>query len=91
MSSTFLEISVRNHPGAMSHITGLFARRAFNLEAIFCSPVGDGKTSRILLQVVQDARLEQIHRQLERLHDVLSVRQRADMPQDIFSQLAKML
>ena len=44
---TVLELRVRNHPGAMSHITGLFARRAFNLEAILCvpDPAGAGATS----------------------------------------------
>ena len=25
-----LELAVRNHPGVMSHVCGLFARRAFN-------------------------------------------------------------
>lgn len=37
-----IELLVRNHPGVMSHITGLFARRAFNLEGILCSQTGDG-------------------------------------------------
>ena len=40
--TSVLELHVRNHPGVMSHITGLFARRAFNLEAIVCLPVDGG-------------------------------------------------
>ena len=30
-----LELIVRNHPGVMTHICGLFARRAFNVDGIF--------------------------------------------------------
>ena len=69
-----LELTVRNHPGVMSHVSGLFARRAFNVEGILCMPVGDGELSRIWLRVNEDARLPQVTRRLERLEDVLSVR-----------------
>jgi len=83
--STVIELVVRNHPGAMSHITGLFARRAFNLEAIACAPQEGGETSRMLLLVRNDARLEQVGRQLAKLYDVLSVRHRADIGPEFFS------
>ena len=33
-----LELTVNNHPGVMSHICGLFARRAFNVEGISACP-----------------------------------------------------
>lgn len=79
-----LELLVRNHPGAMSHITGLFARRAFNLDSILCTPVGDGTESRMLLLVADTPRLEQIERQLEKLHDVRSLRSRPDLTADVF-------
>lgn len=79
-----LELRVRNHPGAMSHITGLFARRAFNLDSIVCTPVGDGAESRMLLQVADTPRLAQIERQLEKLHDVLAVRLRPDLTSRVF-------
>ncbi len=68
-----VELRVRNHAGVMSHITGLFARRAFNLEGILCNKVGDGNTSKMLLLVKRDSTLEQIIKQLEKLYDVLSV------------------
>ena len=68
-----LELDVNNHPGVMSHICNLFARRAFNVEGILCMPVGNGKTSRIWLTVNEDARLEQMIRQIEKLEDVLDV------------------
>jgi acetolactate synthase I/III small subunit len=68
-----LEIAVRNHPGVMSHVCGLFARRAFNVEGILCMPVGDGDESRIWLLVFDDARLPQMIAQVEKLEDVLRV------------------
>ncbi len=84
-----LELRVHNHPGAMSHITGLFARRAFNLESILCVPdPGDaGATSTMLLGVADEPRLEQVERQLEKLHDVLSVRHRPDLASGYFAGL----
>ncbi len=68
-----LEITVRNHPGVMSHVCGLFTRRAFNVEGILCMPVGDGTTSRIWLLVDEDERLVQLEKQLAKLEDVMSV------------------
>lgn len=69
-----LEIDVNNHPGVMSHVVGLFSRRAFNVEGILCMPVGDGRESRIWLLVNEDLRLPQLLRQLEKLEDVRAVR-----------------
>ncbi len=88
MNTTLLELIVRNHPGTMSHVTGLFARRGFNLDAILCVPQADTSTSRMLLLVANEPRLEQVQRQLERLHDVLHVRQRSDLPHDVFERMA---
>ncbi len=82
-----LELRVRNHPGTMSHVTGLFSRRGFNLEAIVCVPVGGGATSAMLLLVADEPRLEQVERQLAKLFDVLSVRHRADLDRDFFARL----
>ena len=73
-SRTVLELDVVNHPGVMSHVVGLFSRRAYNVEGILCMPVGTGATSRIWLLVNEDARLAQMVKQLEKLEDVLSVR-----------------
>lgn len=73
-----LRLTVRNHPGVMSHVSGLFARRAFNVEGILCVPTGDGTQSVVLLQVADDARLEQLVAQLRKLVDVRDVRRDAD-------------
>lgn len=73
-ASAVLELLVNNHPGVMSHVSGLFARRAFNVEGIVCLPVGSGAVSRIWLLVNEDVRLEQMVRQIEKLQDVIEVR-----------------
>lgn len=70
---TVLDILVNNHPGVMAHVTGLFSRRAFNVEAILCLPVADSATSRIWLLVNEDGRLDQMMRQMRKLQDVYEV------------------
>ena len=71
---TVLEVTVLNHPGAMSHVCGLFSRRAFNVDGILCLPNGEAGHSRIWLRVQEDQRLDQLVRQMEKLADVLEVR-----------------
>jgi len=68
-----LRLTVNNHPGVMTHVCGLFARRAFNVEGILCTPQEDGTSSRIWLVVQRDERLEQMIRQVRKLYDVLEV------------------
>ena len=74
LTRTVLELDVNNHAGVMSHVVGMFSRRAYNVEGILCMPVGTGATSRIWLTVNEDARLDQMVKQLEKLEDVLAVR-----------------
>ncbi len=74
LSRTVLELDVNNHAGVMSHVVGLFSRRAYNVEGILVMPVGNGQTSRIWLMVNEEARLEQMVKQIEKLEDVLAVR-----------------
>jgi len=68
-----LRLTVNNHPGVMTHVCGLFARRAFNVEGILCTPQAEGTTSRIWLIVPADERLGQMIRQVRKLNDVLEV------------------
>lgn len=81
-----LELDVNNHAGVMSHVVGLFSRRAYNVEGILCMPVGDGSTSRIWLLVNEDLRLEQMVKQVEKLEDVLVVR-RHGAGHEVFERL----
>jgi len=86
-NNAILRLLVRNHPGVMSHICGLFARRSFNVEGILCLPVGDSTRSVILLVVNEDERLEQLIRQLGKLEDVLEVH-RAPEARQAFAAVA---
>ena len=71
--NVILELTVRNHPGVMTHVCGLFARRAFNVEGILCLPIQDSDKSRIWLLVNDDQRLEQMISQIDKLEDVVKV------------------
>ena len=86
LPQTVLELDVNNHAGVMSHVVGLFSRRAYNVEGILCMPVGDGSKSRIWLMVKEDERLEQMVRQVEKLEDVLAVR-RHGAEHEVFERL----
>ena len=74
LARAVLEIDVNNHPGVMSHVVGLFSRRAYNVEGILCLPVGDGSQSRIWLMLIEDQRLPQMIKQVEKLEDVIAIR-----------------
>lgn len=73
LARAVLRVDVTDHAGVMSHVVGLFSRRACNVEAILCLPAGDGCHSRIWLQVEDNPRLPAMIRQVEKLIDVQSV------------------
>lgn len=85
---TVLELSVNNHPGVMSHICGLFARRAYNVEGIACMPVNGGGKSKIWLLVNADERLDQMIKQVDKLVDVLVV-ERHDHGHEVFQKMSE--
>jgi acetolactate synthase-1/3 small subunit len=72
----------------MSHVCGLFSRRAYNVEGILCMPVGDGQESRIWLLVNEDERLDQVVKQFRKLVDVRNVRRHA-AEHDVFVDLER--
>ena len=86
LARTVLEIDVNNHAGVMSHVVGMFSRRAYNVEGILCMPVGTGATSRIWLTVNEDERLDQMVKQIEKLEDVMAVR-RHGAEHEVFERL----
>ena len=88
VARTILEVDVNNHAGVMSHVVGMFSRRAYNVEGILCMPVGTGEMSRIWLTVNEDARLEQMVKQIEKLEDVRVVR-RHGAEHEVFEQLER--
>lgn len=85
--NVILELTVRNHPGVMTHVCGLFARRAFNVEGILCLQIKDSEQSRIWLLVNDDQRLEQMISQIEKLEDVVQVVRNQSSP-GMFNKLA---
>jgi acetolactate synthase-1/3 small subunit len=88
MPDVVLRLIVRNHPGVMSHVCGLFARRAFNVEGIVCLPIGDASQSAIFLLVHDDERLEQMMRQLRKLEDVVTI-ERATAAREVFAAVER--
>ncbi|TXH01376.1 MAG: acetolactate synthase small subunit [Rhodocyclaceae bacterium] len=86
LARAVLEIDVNNHAGVMSHVVGLFSRRAYNVEGILCLPVGNGQRSRIWLLVNEDTRLPQMIKQVEKLEDVIAIR-RHHADHAVFSEL----
>jgi acetolactate synthase-1/3 small subunit len=91
LPNTIVKLMVKNHPGAMSHITGLFSRRGFNLEGILCAPVNGGEESAMYLLVRNDERLEQIVKQLAKLYDVRSVSVQDDLDHTVFDRIEQLL
>lgn len=85
---TVIELTVNNHPGVMSHICGLFARRAYNVEGIACMPVNGGQTSKIWLLVNVEANLDQMVKQVDKLEDVLGV-ERHDHGHEVFVTMSE--
>ncbi len=86
--NAILELTVSNHPGVMSHVMGLFARRAFNVDSIVCMPLsGNAGLSRIWLRVQEDRRLDQMIRQIEKLIDVSEVK-RHGPGHEVFTAIA---
>lgn len=82
-----LKLTVNNHPGVMSHVCGLFARRAYNLEGIMVLPLEEDKSrSRIWLLVNEDDRLPQIMKQTHKLEDVLDIEEH-DVNHSVFERL----
>lgn len=70
-----ISILVENHPGVLSRIAGLFARRGYNIHSLAVGVTDDEKVSRIT--IVADGNeytLEQIEKQLNKLIDVIKVK-----------------
>ena len=70
-----LTILVENKPGVLTRITGLFARRGFNIDTLTVGPTDDEAVSRVTLTV--DGALhpiDQVTKQLHKLINVLKIR-----------------
>jgi len=67
---------VENRAGTLSRVSGLFSRRGFNIDSLTVGETEDHSISRMTIAVTgDDAVLEQIIKQLEKLVDVIAVRE----------------
>ncbi len=70
-----LSILVKNKAGVMSHVSGLFTRRGFNIDSIAVGETHDPTVSIITIILKGDQNtVVQIERQLLKLPDVLTVK-----------------
>ena len=70
---------VKNHGGVLTRISGLFARRCFNIDSLVVCATENPELSRMtIVSDTDDAVAEQMVKQLEKLVDVLKVRELED-------------
>lgn len=82
-----LSMLVANESGVLTRISGLFARRGFNIDSLSVGETQDARISRITIQAKGDAYVrEQIVHQLEKLHDVKTV-ELMDISQTVLREL----
>ncbi|MBE7411672.1 MAG: acetolactate synthase small subunit [Leptospiraceae bacterium] len=69
-----ISILVNNHPGVMSHVSGLFTRRGYNIDSIAVGVTDNPEISCMTIVVNGDeAVVGQVKNQLLKLTDVLKV------------------
>ena len=69
-----LSVLVENKAGVLARVSGLFARRGFNIYSLAVAPTDDERFSRITIVVdVESAPLEQVTKQLFKLIHVVKI------------------
>jgi len=70
-----LSLLVQNTPGVLARISGLFARRGFNIDSLAVGPTDDDSISRITLTVDgANHPIDQVTKQLHKLVNVIKIR-----------------
>ena len=70
-----ISVLVENQAGVLNRITGLFSRRAFNIESLAVGVTDDPTISRITIIVDSgNSVVEQVEKQLNKLVEVIKVR-----------------
>jgi acetolactate synthase-1/3 small subunit len=71
-----LSVLVENKAGVLARVSGLFARRGFNILSLAVAPTEDERYSRITMTIdVASAPLDQVTKQLNKLVNVLDIRE----------------
>ena len=69
-----LSVLVENQPGVLARVAGLFSGRGFNISSLTVGETEDAAVSRMTIVVTgDDAILEQISKQLNKLVDVIKI------------------
>ena len=69
-----LSVLVENRAGVLARVSGLFARRAYNIHSLAVAPTDDDRFSRITIVVdAESAPLEQVVKQLNKLIPVIKI------------------
>ncbi len=75
MRKQALSILVENTSGVLSHISGLFSRRGYNIDSFSSGVTADPRYTRITIVASGDEQiLEQIEKQLAKLEDVWDIK-----------------
>ena len=70
---------VENTSNALSHISGLFSRRGYNIDSISAGVTADPRFTRVtVVSSGEEQILEQIEKQLAKLEDVVDIKQLKD-------------
>ena len=76
-----LSILVENQPGVLSRVAGLFSGRGFNIESLCVAESHEPGTSRItLVTKANEALIEQITKQINKIVNVIKVSDLSDEP-----------
>lgn len=76
-----MSVTVRNQPGVLVRIAGLFARRAYNIESLSVAQTHEPGMSRTTFVVTgEDDHIEQMQKQLQKLIDVIKVIDHSEGP-----------
>ncbi|MDP6685648.1 MAG: acetolactate synthase small subunit [Candidatus Omnitrophota bacterium] len=69
-----ISVLVENHFGVLSHVSGLFSARGFNIDSLTVGETEDPTISRMTIVADGDEKtLEQVKKQLNRLIDIIKV------------------
>ncbi|BAK48377.1 MAG: acetolactate synthase small subunit [Lachnospiraceae bacterium] len=76
MRKVIFSLLVENTSGVLSHISGLFSRRGYNIDSFSAGITADPRFTRItIVSTGDDDILEQIEKQLAKLEDVIDIKQ----------------
>lgn len=74
MERITVELTVANHYGVLNRITGLYARRGYNIDSLYVNETENPEFSRMLIVSEGDEYTQtQMVRQLSKLYDVMDV------------------